>query len=290
MRRVDLVLATGGAGMVKAAYSSGTPAYGVGPGNSVQIIAEDADYADAVHKIAISKAFDYATSCSSENSVIIHSSLYAQVLHAFAEHENAYIVRGAERDQLEKWMWRPNKKGVIALNPDIVARSAVKIAGDAGIAVPSDTRILLVEGTMPLEDDRFADEKLSPVLTIYRYDEFEEAVSILTRLTNNAGTGHSCGIHTWKREYIEALGRRMRTSRIMVRQPQAPANGGNYFNGMPSTVTLGCGTWGGNITTENIHWKHLINVTWVSEPITSRKPTDEEIWGEFWTRYSEEVT
>jgi sulfoacetaldehyde dehydrogenase len=286
MKQVDLVLATGGGAMVKAAYSSGTPAYGVGPGNSVQIIAEDADVADAVHKIALSKAFDHATSCSSENSVIIHESLYDQALHLFeTDEKKGYIVRGAERDQLEAWMWRPDKKGHIALNPEIVARGAVKIASDAGISVPEETKILVVEGTQPLEEDHLADEKLSPVLTVYRYTTFDQAVDILTRLTDNAGTGHSCGIHTWKQEYIQRLGEKMRSSRIMVRQPQAPANGGNFFNGMPSTVTLGCGTWGGNITTENIHWKHFINVTWVSEPIAGRSPTDDEMWGSFRSRY-----
>jgi len=286
MKQVDLVLATGGGAMVKAAYSSGTPAYGVGPGNSVQIIAEDADVADAIKKIALSKAFDYATSCSSENSVIVHESLYDEAVRLFQDAEKSYLVTGAERAALEAWMWRPNKKGVIGLNPEIIAKSASVIATDAGLSVPDDTRILLVEGTQPLEEDHFADEKLSPVLTIYRYSDFEEAVEILTRLTNNAGTGHSCGIHTWKREYIEALGERMHTSRIMVRMPQAPANGGNFYNGMPSTVTLGCGTWGGNITTENIHWKHFINVTWVSEPIEGRAPTDDEMWGDFRTRYT----
>lgn len=271
--------------MVKAAYSSGTPAYGVGPGNAVQIIAEDADVADAVKKIALSKAFDYATSCSSENSVIIHDSVYEQALRHFTEDEQTYLVTGEEREKLEAWMWRPNKKGVVALNPQIIARSAVKIATDAGLTVPDDTRILAVEGTMPLEEDHFADEKLSPVITFYRYSSFAEAVEILTRLTDNAGTGHSCGIHTWKDEYVHALGMKMKSSRIMVRQPQAPANGGNFYNSMPSTVTLGCGTWGGNITTENIYYKHFLNITWVSEPIAPTKPTDDEMWGDFWKRH-----
>ncbi|TVQ24456.1 MAG: aldehyde dehydrogenase family protein [Spirochaetaceae bacterium] len=287
MKQVDLVVATGGGAMVKAAYSSGTPAYGVGPGNSVQMIAEDADVADAAAKIALSKAFDYATSCSSENSIIVHNSIYDATIAEFTEKQQCYLVKGEEREKLAAWMWKPNKKGVVALNPAIVARSARKIAADAGIEVPEDTRILLVEGRMPLEDDHFADEKLCPVLTVYRYGDFAEGVDILVRLTDNAGTGHSCGIHTWKQEYIRHLGEHMRTSRIMVRQAQAPANGGNFFNGMPSTVTLGCGTWGGNITTENIHWKHFINVTWVSEPFAPDRPSDDDIWGEFWTRYTQ---
>jgi len=290
MRQVDLVVATGGGAMVKAAYSSGTPAYGVGPGNSVQIIAEDADLPDAVAKIALSKAFDYATSCSSENSVIIHDSHYDEAIRLFREVEKSYLVTGEEREKLQAWMWRPTKTGAIALNPQIIAHSAPAIAAGAGFDVPEDTRILLVEGTMPLEEDRFADEKLSPVLTLYRYAGFPEAVEILTRLTDNAGTGHSCGIHTFNRDYVDELGRRMRTSRIMVRQAQAPANGGNFYNRMPSTVTLGCGTWGGNITTENIHWKHFINVTWVSEPIAPERPTDDEVWGAFWKRYEKDVS
>ncbi|AFG36238.1 aldehyde dehydrogenase family protein [Spirochaeta africana] len=285
MKQVDLVVATGGGAMVKAAYSSGTPAYGVGPGNSVQIIAEDADLPDAVAKIALSKVFDYATSCSSENSVIIHQDLYEQAVARFVEHEHSYLIQGEEREQLERWMWRPNKHGVPGLNPAIIAQSAVRIAADAGIQVPEETRILLVEGRDPLEQDHFAEEKLCPVLTLYRARDFAEAVDLLTRLTDNAGTGHSCGIHTFRSEYVHELGMRMRTSRIMVRQAQAPANGGNFFNGMPSTVTLGCGTWGGNSTTENINYRHFLNVTWVSEPIPVEKPSDEEMWGDFHSRY-----
>lgn len=290
MRQVDLVVATGGGGMVKAAYSSGTPAYGVGPGNAVQIIAEDADLADAVAKIAFSKAFDNATSCSSENSIIIHESHYEAALTLFQEREHSYLVTGHERKKLEHWMWRPNKKGVVVLNPEIIAHGACVIAAGAEISVPEDTRILIVEGTMPLEEDRFAGEKLAPVLTLYRYRNFPESVEILTRLTDNAGTGHSCGIHTFNRGYIDHLGHTMKTSRIMVRQAQAPANGGNFFNRMPSTVTLGCGTWGGNITTENIHWRHFINVTWVSEPVTAVRPTDDEVWGDFWARHAKDFS
>lgn len=290
MRQVDLVLATGGGAMVKAAYSSGTPAYGVGPGNSVQIIAEDADVADAVAKIALSKAFDYATSCSSENSVIVHQSVYDEAVRLLTEAERAHLVTGGDRGKLIDWMWRPNKNGVVALNPAIIARSAERIATDAAIAVPEGTKTLLVEGTMPLEDDRFAEEKLCPVLTLYRYRDFSEAMDILIRLTDNAGTGHSCGIHTWNDAYVDELALRMRTSRIMVRQPQAPANGGNFYNAMPSTVTLGCGTWGGNITTENISYKHFLNITWVSKPIAPTKPTDDEMWGDLRRRRGGEGT
>ena len=182
-------------------------------------------------------------------------------------------------------MWKPNKNGDLAINGAIVAKSAKEIAALAEINVPDNTVMLLVEGDMPLESDKFAEEKLSPVLTIFKYDAFEEGVEILTRLTDNCGTGHSCGIHTFNKEHIDYLGRHMRTSRIIVRQPQAAANGGAFFNGMPSTVTMGCGTWGNNITTENICWKHFINVTWVSEPIPLNRPADETVWGDYFGKY-----
>ncbi|QUI23686.1 aldehyde dehydrogenase family protein [Vallitalea pronyensis] len=284
MQDVDLVVATGGGAMVKAAYSSGTPAYGVGPGNSVQIIAEDADIEDAVHKITISKIFDHATSCSSENAIIVHESIYNQVMDALKKN-NGYLCEEDDKKRLQDWMWVPNKKGHISLNAKIVAQSAKKIAGDAGISVPQTTRMLLVEGELPIEKERFSEEKLSPVLTIWKYTAFDEGLDMLIRLTHVAGMGHSCGIHTFNEDYIQKLAIEMKSSRIMIRQPQAPANGGNFFNGMPSTTTLGCGTWGGNITTENINYKHFINVTWVSYPIKPMKPTDEEIWGEFWLKY-----
>lgn len=284
MRQVDLVLATGGGAMVKAAYSSGTPAYGVGAGNPVIIVCEDADVRDAAGKIRLSKTFDYATSCSSDNSIVIHESVYDSVVKALIE-AGGHLCNDEERKKLEKWMWIPSPKtGKIALNPRIVAVSAVKIAADAGISVPEKTTMLMVVGKQPGEE-LFSGEKLSPVMALWKYNKFDEALDIQRKLTEYAGIGHSCGIFTFNNDYVNALALAAKTSRVMVRQPQAPANGGNFFNGMPSTVTLGCGTWGGNITSENITWKHFINVTWVSEPFTPIKPSDEDIWGGFWGRH-----
>lgn len=283
MKQVDVVLATGGGPMVRAAYSSGTPAYGVGPGNSVQIVAEDANVADAAQKIIMSKAFDHATSCSSENSVIIHDSIYDQMIEEFIQ-LNSYLVLGEERDMLEQHMWQLNAKGYRSINPKIVAQSALKIAKDAGLDVPEETKVLLVEGSENIEADFFSQEKLSPVLTVFKYHTFEEGYRILERLTDNYGTGHSCGIHTQNQDYINHMGTYMKSSRIMVNQAQAPANGGAFFNGMPSTVSLGCGTWGGNITTENINYKHFLNITWVSEFFTANRPTDEEIFGAYFKK------
>jgi sulfoacetaldehyde dehydrogenase len=288
MRQVDLVVATGGGAMVQAAYSSGTPAYGVGPGNSVQMVAEDADVDDAAAKITLSKCFDHATSCSSENSIIVHDSIYVQMMDALIA-EGGYLCTPEEKRKLEQWMWRPNKKGHMALNPAIVAKSAARIAEDAGIELPKSKRMLLVEGELPVTEDRFSLEKLSPVLTVWRYDTFETGYTLLKELTDNCGRGHSCGIHTKNDEYVQFIGEHMPTSRVMVNQPQAPANGGNFFNGMPSTVTLGCGSWGGNITTENIYYKHFLNITWVSTPFPPQKPTDEEMFGDYLKSIGEEA-
>jgi sulfoacetaldehyde dehydrogenase len=282
MRQVDVVLATGGGPMVKAAYSSGTPAYGVGPGNTVSIVAEDANVEDASRKIFQSKSFDYATSCSSENSIIVQESIYEELIKSLIA-LGSYFVKD-ERNKLEDHMWKINAKGVKSINPAIVAQSAKKIARDAGIVVPENTKVLLVEGAQAIEEDLFSQEKLSPVLTVFSYREFEEGFEFLKRLTDHYGTGHSCGIHTFTDSYVKALGERMKTSRIMVNQPQAAGNGGAFFNGMPSTVSLGCGSWGGNITTENINYKHFLNVTWVSEYFSPTRPSDEEIFGAYWKK------
>jgi sulfoacetaldehyde dehydrogenase len=280
MKQVDVILATGGGAMVKAAYSSGRPAYGVGPGNSVQIVAEDANVKDAAAKIFLSKKFDYATSCSSENSIIIHESIYEDMIEEL-KRLGSYMVKEDEREPLSMYMWPVNAKGYRSINGKIVAQSAYKIAHEAGIKIDEDIKVLLVEGVKDLESDFFSQEKLSPVLTVFKYDTFKEGFNILVRLTDNYGTGHSCGIHTNNQAYIDHLGKHMKSSRIMVNQAQAPANGGAFFNGMPSTVSLGCGTWGGNITTENINYKHFINVTWLSEYFEPKRPSDDEIFGSY---------
>lgn len=279
MKQVNVVLATGGGPMVKAAYSSGTPAYGVGPGNSVQIIAEDADVLDAARKVFSSKSFDHATSCSSENSIIVHESIYDRFISEMIS-LGSYFVK-EDRQKLESHMWILNAKGYRSINPEIIAQSALKIASGAMIQVPEHTKVLMVEGAEDLEHDLFSQEKLSPVLTVFKYKAFQEGYNILKRLTDHYGTGHSCGIHTFNKSYIDYIGSHMKTSRVMVNQPQAAGNGGAFFNGMPSTVSLGCGSWGGNITSENITFKHFINVTWVSEYFTPKRPTDEEIFGSY---------
>lgn len=280
MKQVDVVLATGGGAMVKAAYSSGKPAYGVGPGNSVSIVAEDANVKDAATKIMGSKAFDHATSCSSENSIIIHESIYDQMIEQLIS-LGAHLVSEDMREQLSMYMWPLNDKGYRSINPKIIAQSAQSIAQGAMLTVNDSVKVLLVEGREDIESDFFSQEKLSPVLTIFKYATFEEGYRILERLTDNYGTGHSCGIHTFNDEYVKYIGSKIRSSRVLVNQAQAAGNGGAFFNGMPSTVSLGCGSWGGNITSENITYKHFINTTWVSEFFPPVRPSDEEIFGAY---------
>jgi sulfoacetaldehyde dehydrogenase len=284
MRQVDLVFATGGAAMVKAAYSSGTPAFGVGPGNPVIIVAEDADLADAADKITLSKTFDNATSCSSENAVLIHESVYDSMLDEFVR-RGGYFCSEEEKKKLEKWMWVENAKtGKVGLNPKIIAISAKRIAEGSGLSVPDNTRMLMVLGDVPGEG-HFSGEKISPVMTIWKYRDIDEAMDMVKKIHSYAGLGHSCGLYTFNQDYIHKAASELKVSRVLVRQAHAPSAGGNYYNGMPSTVSLGCGTWGGNITTENIHWKHFINLTWLSEPIDGVNPSEEEIFGKLWEKY-----
>jgi sulfoacetaldehyde dehydrogenase len=284
MQLCDVVVATGGAPMVRAAYSSGTPSYGVGVGNAVALVAEDADVPQAAAMVASSKTFDNATSCSSENSLIIHSSRYAEMVEALRR-SGGHLCTAAERKILQDTLWKPNAKGKLALNPDIVAQSAQKIAAMAGIHMDPGDTMLLVEGALPAELDIFSQEKLSPVLTLYPYDDFEAALETYARIARRCGYGHSAGIHTFKREYIERMGEILETSRVTVRQPMAAANGGHATNRMPSTTTLGCGTWGRNSTTENINYRHFLNITWVNEPVAAREFSEEKIWGAFWKKF-----
>jgi len=283
MREVDLVVATGGTSMVKAAYSSGTPAYGVGAGNSVCIVDETADLDAAAEKIFLSKTFDFATSCSTENSVVIQESVFDALVEKMKSH-GGYLVDEEERAKLHKGMWPDG----VHLNKAIVAQSPEVIAKVAGLDVPEGTTFFMVMGKEVGPGDLFSREKLSVVATLWKYTEFVEAISYVNDITEYNGKGHSCGLHTTNDAHIRELGEKAKVSRIMINQPQCYGNSGNYNNGMPFTLTLGCGTWGGNITTENIYWKHFVNVTWVSKPIQPVVPDEEVLFGAHWAKYGKE--
>lgn len=271
MRQCDLIIATGGTGLVKAAHSSGTPAYGVGTGNAVAVIDETADLQDAAHKIMESQINDLATGCSTENSVVVQRAAYDAMLKAF-EAEGAYIVNAEEKAQLQAALWKDGR-----LNAAMICRTAPVIAREAGLTIPDDRTFILVEESGIGPDYPFSGEKLSVVLTAYTYDEFEEAIEKVNAIQGYMGAGHSCGIHSFDEEHIREFCLRTKTSRLMIRQPQNKGNAGNWNNGMPFTITLGCGTWGGNITTDNITWKHYLNITWVARLIEEATPPDDAV-------------
>jgi sulfoacetaldehyde dehydrogenase len=274
MRQCDLILATGGGGMVKAAYSSGTPSQGVGAGNTMSIVDETADLKDAADKIMRSKTFDHATSCSTENSVAIHESVYDAMVEEL-QAVGGYLCNAEEKKKLQAVMW--DEKGLLSRN--IVAQPAEKIAGLAGIDLPKGKSFIMVEETGVGEGYPFSAEKLSVTTALYKWKSFGEVIDLVNRITAFSGPGHSCGIHTFDEMRIRELAHKARVSRIMIRQPQCLANSGAWTNGMPMSMTLGCGTWGGNSTTSNVTWEHLLNYTWVSYPIPSTQPTDEELFG-----------
>jgi sulfoacetaldehyde dehydrogenase len=277
----DLTVATGGAAMVRAAYSSGKPAYGVGAGNATMVIDETADIAEAAKNTRISKIHNNGSGCSCDGNLLVEDSIYDLFLQQLQK-EGGYVVSSEEKKLLESVMW--DAEGHRAL--ETVARSAAAIAERAGFALPDGTKFIIVPEHQIGKKHRFSGEKLSPVLAIFRYRGFDTALNMVDQILEVGGKGHSCGLHSFDTDHIHRLALRAPVSRITVRQPQVAANAGSFTNGMPMTASLGCGTWGGNITSENIGVKHLMNVTWVSVPIPEDKPSEEEIFGRF---YNSEV-
>jgi sulfoacetaldehyde dehydrogenase len=273
----DLSIATGGMAMVKAAYSSGKPAYGVGAGNSTMVIDETADVADAARNTRISKTSDNGSGCSADGNLLVDNRIYEAFLAALQK-EGGYLASSEQKALLEKAMWDAEGRRTIAT----IARPATVIAKIAGFSIPEDRKFLIVRQEQIGREHRFSGEKLSPLLAIYRYEGFESALEMVRRIYEVGGKGHSCGIYSFDDDHIHRLAQVAPVSRMMVRQPQSKANAGAFNNGMPMTSSLGCGIWGGNITNENISLKHYMNVTWVSRPIAEDRPRDAEIFGEFY--------
>jgi len=281
MRLADLVVATGGAGMVKAAYSSGTPAYGVGVGNSVHVVDETADLDDAALMIAKAKTFDYATSCLADNSVLAASDIYAVLLQKLID-AGGYLCTPEQKQKLARAMW-PDGGHIPTI--DVVAKPAARIAELAGFDLPDDRTFLIVEEDGVGHDHPFSGEKLSVVLALYRYSGgIDAAVDLVNRITGYQGLGHTCGIHTTSDANVEALAMGTKTARVIVNQ-NLNEGAGSPRNGMPYTLSLACGTWGGNITTENVSARHFVNLTWVSRPLQPRVITPEAIFATHWVKY-----
>jgi sulfoacetaldehyde dehydrogenase len=277
MAQADMVQATGGRDMVRAAYSSGTPAYGVGAGNSTMVIDETADVVEAARNTRISKTSDFGSGCSADGNLVVEDSVYDALRDRLVE-EGAHLVTPAEAARLQAVLW----DGEGHRTADTIAISAAAIAAKAGFDIADDRRFLLVEQREIGRHDPFSSEKLSLVVSMFRYRGFDEALSMVRAIYEVGGKGHSCGIYSFDDQHIDRLARAAPVSRIMVRQPQSKANAGAFDNGMPMTSSLGCGTWGGNVTSENIHLKHYMNTTWVSRPIPEDRPSESELFGEFY--------
>ncbi|OAO01862.1 aldehyde dehydrogenase family protein [Parasphingorhabdus sp.] len=276
MRQCDRVLATGGGAMVTAAYSSGTPALGVGVGNAVITVDETADLEDAAEKIRISKTLDLAASCSSDNSVILVDAIYDDMLEKL-KHQGGYLVNAEEKQKLQDALWPDGR-----FNTAIVAQPAEKIAGMAGFNLPEGRTFFMVPETGYGAEFPFSGEKLTVIMALYRVKDLDEAIALTNNIQAYQGQGHSCGIYSQSDENIMKLANATHTSRVMVNQPQSASNSGNLWNGMRQTFSLGCGSWGGNGTNNNITWRDLINETWVSKPLAVNKelPSDEELFGD----------
>ena len=277
MARADLIIATGGQPMVRAAYSSGTPAYGVGAGNSTMIIDETANIEEAARNSRLSKTSDFGSGCSADGNLIIESSIFDRMLAQLVK-EGGHLASDHEKALLRKAMWDDEAHRT----PNTVAIAPQQLAKIAGFSIPADRKFLIVHGDGIGRQHLYSGEKLTTLLAVYQYSGFDQALSMMKAVYEVGGKGHSCGIYSFDQRHIDALARAAPVSRIMVRQPQSKANAGAFNNGMPMTSSLGCGTWGGNIVSENVHLKHYLNTTWVSVPIKEDKPSDEELFGPFY--------
>ena len=274
MKQCDVTIATGGGDMVRAAYSSGKPAYGVGAGNAPVVIDETIDIAQTAEKIRIGKTGDNASGCSAENSLVIQKAIYDDMLKALQK-EGGYLASAEEKAKLQAVMWVDGN-----LSPKIIAKPVQTIASLAGFTLPEGTNFIMVEEEGIGNDYPFSREKISLVLTLYRYGQFQEAIDKVNTITRNSGYGHSCGIHSNDKDKILKLASETYTTKVIVRQPHGTSNAGNWHNGLANTFTLGCGSWGGNIISENMTQKHYFNTTWVAEPIDRKPAPDSEIYGD----------
>lgn len=272
MESVDVVVATGGAAMVKAAYGSGKPAYGVGPGNVQVILDRDIDFTEAAKKIITGRKFDNGIICSSEQAVIYHHEDREKVLKAFTENGALYIDDPAQADALRRTLFDGK-----LMNKRMIGQSIAKIAAAAGIPLAEGTLVIFIpsDGT---HEDVLRREKMFPVLAGFEYSNLAEAIAIANENLYIEGQGHSCAVHSNNQATIETIALGVNTSRVVVNQPSSLSAGGSYFNGFAPTTTLGCGSWGNNSISENLDYKHLINIQRIGMPIPATIPGYEELW------------
>ncbi|MGB6128579.1 MAG: aldehyde dehydrogenase family protein [Psychrilyobacter sp.] len=274
MEKVDVILATGGMGMVKAAYSSGKPSFGVGAGNVQVIIDEGVDYNDAASKIITGRKFDNGIICSGEQTVIAPRSDYNKVIDAMVNNGAHYIDN---LDDIQKFRDTMFENG--HMNKNVVGQSVATVAEMAGVAVPKEAKVILLKAGGIGAEDLLCREKMCPVLSAFEYDTIEDAINIAQTNLDLEGRGHTAAIHSESIENIELAGNLLTISRLVVNASSSTTAGGSMFNGFAPTTTLGCGTWGNNIISENLDYKHLINVSRIGLLIENVVvPSDEEIW------------
>ena len=281
MRRCDLVLATGSQANVRAAYASGTPTFGVGAGNVAVIVDETADADAAVALLLQSKTFDNATSCSSENSLVVVAPQRQAVLAALAR-RGAVLLDGEQKADLQRLMWPDGH-----LSPAVIGQSASVIAQRTGwpeIAAQSPSALVVDESGFGA-DFPYSGEKLSPVLALYTVADFAAAAETVRRIYAFQGAGHSVGLHSALPERALQLGLTLPVARVIVNQAHAVATGGSFDNGLPFSLSMGCGTWGKNNFSDNLGYRQCLNITRVAMPIVEVVPSEAEIFGTFFAKF-----
>ena len=280
MELADLLVVTGSQNNVRAGYSSGTPALGVGQGNVVTILDETADVTDAAEKIAKSKTFDNATSCSSENSVIVVRSKYKEALIAL-EQAGGLILDENETQRVINLHWQNGR-----LNTALLAKDINVIIDETKLAHRSDknTRFLVLPTQEAGPDAIVSGEKMSQFLTLYLAEDFDHALTLAIKIQNYQGAGHSLGLHSKNDERAHQMAMSAKTCRVIVNQAHCFATGGFFNNGLPFSLSMGCGSWGGNSIDENLNWKHFINRVKIVRVIEEDKPSLEDLFGDYWSK------
>jgi sulfoacetaldehyde dehydrogenase len=280
MQAADLVVATGSQDNVRRAYSSGTPAIGVGTGNVPVIVDETADLDDAAKKICASKIFDNATSCSSENSVVLVDAVYDKAIAAL-ERAGGYMASPTEKAKIQAALWPDGK-----LSRTLIARDADVFARGCGLSDTAQSRkFFMVEETGVGRGFPFSSEKLSLVLTVYRAKDFDAAIVRANEILAQQGRGHSVGLHTKNMSRGRMLAECSDVVRVLVNQAHTFGNGGGFDNGLNFTLSMGCGTWGGNSITDNLNYRHFLNITHLVTTIPEDKPSEEDLFGAYWKKY-----
>ena len=280
MAACDLVVVTGSQSNVRAAYRSGTPAIGVGAGNVPVIVDSSAALDEAAAKISASKCFDNATSCSSENAAIILDDVYDDAVAALRR-AGGYLANATEKEAIQRTLWVDGK-----LNRRVVAKDFGVLAAACGLDdKTADATFFMVEETGIGPENPFSDEKLALVLTVYRAKTFDDAMGKVRAIMAFKGRGHSVGIHTEEMAHARRLAEELDTARVLVNMAHTFGNGGGFDSGLNFTLSMGCGTWQGNSISENLNYRHFLNITHLAVPIPEDRPSEDALFGDYWEKY-----